>query len=274
MARSGQRREGANHRSKEHQMSSLIKSGLSALAIGFGLATASVTAQATGLPVTLPTTNINANAVFSFSAGSDLLMNRMGVDVSGLGNAKAVGDSGLAFNMPVTEVSVLASIFPPNLTPTAGKATGSALGFQGENGGFALANFSLDFKRNVLVADFMTGSSVTKNFDVFNFHVADGLQISTNGGLSLNMSLDQMKLTTAARDRFVSSLGLDDFVIPVLTNLDFGTLAIDIKPSLRFGVSDKAYAASSMVPEAPQVAMMLLGFIGLAAVSHRRGGNR
>lgn len=252
-------------------MSSLIKKSLSAAWMGASLFVASMGgAQAIGVPITLPTTNIDADAVFSFSAGSQLLMNRMGVDVSGLGNSTRVGSEGLAFNMPVTEVSVFTSLFPPNLTPTSGKATGSALGFMGEAGGFTLGNFAIDFKRNVLVADFMTNAGTTKGFDVFTFNVAEGLQISTNGGLSMNMSLDQMKLTTGARDRFASSLGLDDFVLPVLTNLDFGTLSIDINPSLRFGISDKVYTASTAVPEAPQMLLMMLGLVGLAAVSHRR----
>lgn len=251
-------------------MSSFIKKSLSVAALGLTLGVSSFSASASGLPITLPTGSIDANSTFAFSEDSTYLMESMGISVTGLGNATRVAGDALAFNMPVTEVSVNVGLLPPSLTPVAGEAMGSALGFQRKGAdGFVLANFGLDFKRNVLQADFITAGGTTKSMDVFNFEVEQGLKISMNGGLSLNMALDSMFLTSTAQQRFASALKLPSYAVSGLSLLDFGTLGVDIDPSLRFGLSTKAYTAG-VVPEAPQIAMMLLGIAGLAMVSNRR----
>jgi hypothetical protein len=167
-------------------------------------------------------------------------------------------------------------LMPPSLTPISGEAMGAALGFQRKGAqGFVLANFGLDFKRSVLQADFITGAGTTKSLDIFNFQVEQGLTISMNGGLSLNMSLDDMMLTPNAKDRFASALNLPSYAVAAMGMLNFGGLDVDINPALRKGVSDKAFtsalASTSAVPEAPQVLMMMLGLVGLAGISRRRG---
>ena len=255
-------------------MKSLIQKGLSATLVGVSMMAASMGAQATGMPLTLPTANLNAKSTFNFSDDATYYMDGLGVKVSALGNTKQVtGGETLSFNMPVTEVSVGVSLLPPALTPIAGEAMGSALAFtRAGSSGFALANFGMDFKRNVLQADFITSSGTTKSMDIFNFQVDQGLKISMNGGLSLTMNMDNMFLTNAAATSFGAALNLPQYAKNVLTMMDFGSLAVAIDPSLRFGVSDKAFTANALsaVPEAPQAAMMLLGLVGLAAISHRR----
>lgn len=258
-------------------MSSFVKLGLSSTAFAFSFAMLASPAQAS---LTLPTTNIDANTVFSFSSASQTMMNRLGVDVVGMGNSKAVAGSTMAFSMPATEVTVDISLLPPSITPVSGKATGAALGFFNEDGGgFVLANFALDFKRGALIADFTSPTGTSKAIDVFNFQIAQGLQVSMNGGLSLNMDLDHMMLTSGAQNKFASALGLEPYAVAAMGMLDFGTLAIDINPALRTGVSDKAFSAdkvfaSSMatppVPEAPKVVLMALGLLGMTAVSRRK----
>lgn len=250
-------------------MSSLLKKGFSAALVGVSLASASLSAQA--ISMTLPTTNINADSTFAFSTDSYDMMSALGIGVSGLGNATKLAGAGWSFDMPVTEVSVDLGLF--KLSPVAGEAMGSALGFTRKNAdGFVLANFGLDFKRNVLQADFTTTSGTTKAIDVFNFQVAQDLKISMDGGLSLNMSLDNMMLTSGAQSRFASALKLESFAVAAMGMMDFGSIKVNIDPSLRFDVSGKAFTAS-VVPEAPQVLMMMLGLVGLATVSHRRRRN-
>lgn len=254
-------------------MSSFIHKSLSSALVGASLLAASMSAHAINVPLTLPTANLNANSTFTFSADSSEMLDALGIGVTGLGNAKAAAGGGLAFDMPVTEVAVTTSLLPFKITPVAGEAMGSALGFTRNNAdGFILANFDLDFKRNVLMADFITTTGTTKAMDVFNFQIDQHLKVSMDGGLSLNMSLNDMYLTTGAQSKFASALKLESWAVAAMPMLEFGAIKVDIDPSLRFGLSDKAFTASmtTAVPEAPQVAMMMLGLIGLGFVSNRR----
>jgi len=240
---------------------------LAAVAIGFVMASASTTASA--ITMTLPTTNLDANAKFSFNSAVQDIMWNMGIVTSALGNSTQSNPDVWSFDMPITEVALSMNLLPLSLTPVSGKATGSALQIYSEEGGLQLANFSLDFSRNVLKADLITTGGTRKNFDVYNFNVEKNLHVSTTGGLSMDMSLTQMKLTTGAQGAFTQALALPGFAVAILGNLDFGRLDISISPSLRFGVSDKAYV-SSMVPELPSYGMFALGLLGLAATARRK----
>ena len=222
---------------------------------------------AQAITMTLPTTLIDAEATFNFSKVSSTLMTNMGLSVSGLGNT-VQGAGGWSFMMPITEVTLKASIFPIGLTPVAGEAIGSSLLIQGQDGALALSNFQIDFKRNTLVADVATIDGISKASDVFSFSVAEGLHVSTTGGLSMDMSLMNLKLTTGAQESFATALQLPSFVYAVFPLLDFGTLDVEISPSLRFGVSAKPFVTA--VPEASSVAMLALGLVGIALVSRRK----
>jgi len=236
------------------------------LLVAAGLVGASFGAQA--LSVTIPTSLIDAEAVFSFNADTTDLMSSMGVGVSALGNTRQLAGAGWNFMMPVTQVTLNASIFPIGLNPESGFATGSGLFIKSETGGLSLANFGLDFKRNVLTADLATAQGTKKTFDVFAFNVAENLHLSTSGGLSMKMNLTDMMLTTGAQTQFASALQLEEYAVAVLPMLNFGSLSVDISPMLRLGVSDKSLTAP--VPELPPLAMLALGLGGIAFVSRRR----
>ncbi|MEK8087401.1 hypothetical protein WNB94_13350 [Aquabacterium sp. A3] len=234
----------------------------SALAWGAGSAQA--------ITLTLPTTLIDAEATFKFSEMSSTLMTNMGVSVSAMGNTVA-NDGGWSFMMPVTQVALSQTLFPFATTPVSGEATGSSLLIQNNKGALALSNFELDFKRNILMADLTTAAGTTKSFDVYAFKVDKDLHLSTTGGLSLDMSLTNMMLTTGAQGAFMSALQLPSFLSAALPLLDFGTLDVEISPSLRFGVSDKPFMANvTAVPELSSSVMLGLGLAGIAFVSRRK----
>lgn len=261
-------------------MASHIKSAWQYASVSIAFVAASFSTSASAITMTLPTTNLDANSVFSFKSDVQDLMSNMGMYVTGLGNSKQTSPTAWSFDMPVTEVALSMNLFPLGLSPVSGKASGSALGIYSEEGGLQLANFSLDFKRNVLSADLITAAGTTKNFDVYNFNVEQGLHVSTSGGLSMQMSLSQMKLTTSAQAAFSQALQLPTFAVVVLGDLDFGRLDINISPALRFNVSDKLYTAnmastmpsvtSGMVPEIPSVGMFVLGLLGLSVTARRK----
>ena len=237
----------------------------SSIALGMGSAQA--------ITLTLPTTLIDAEATFNFSETSSTLMTNMGVSVSALGNTVASAD-GWSFMMPVTQVTLNQTLLPFATTPVAGEATGSALLIQNSKGALALSNFELDFKRNVLMADLTTAAGTTKSFYVYSFTVDKDLHVSTAGGLSLDMSLMNMTLTSGAQGQFMTALKLPSFLSAALPLLDFGTLDIAISPSLRFGVSDKPFMANvTAVPELSSSVMLGLGLAGIAFVSRRKLGH-
>jgi len=239
------------------------------------LGAASMAARAE-IVTTLPTSAIDANTNFSFSSKAITAMKLLDINASALGNTTNIGGSPWSFNLPVTEVTTAIGLLPPSLTPVSGRADGSGLRIGSADGALVLANFALDFKRNVLSADFTTSAGTVKGMDVYSFHVKDGLHLSTSGGLSMKMSMDQMFLTSGARAAFIDALALPDFTDAVMAKLDFGTMAVDISPMLRSPVNDRLFkptlAAASLatpVPEAPSMAAMLLGLFGVALVSRR-----
>jgi len=244
-----------------------FKSALQIASVSIGFVAASFCTPASAITLTLPTTNLDANAVFSFQSSTQRLMSLMGLSVGALGNSKQNSPTAWSFDMPVTQVGLDIGLF--SLSPVSGKATGSALGIYSEEGALQLANFTLDFNRNVLSADLITSNGTSKNFDVYNFNVAQGLHVSTTNGLSMQMSLTQMKLTTGAQTAFTEALALPSFVASGLRTLDFGRLDINIAPGLRFNVSDKAYT-SSMVPELPANGMFALGLLGLVLTARHK----
>lgn len=236
-----------------------------ALAVS-GLIVASSSAQA--ITITLPTTNVDAQAVYSFSEDATSLFQMVGVSVSALGNTRAAGGDGWSFMMPVTEVTLNASIFPIGLSPVAGEASGSGLLIQKGSNQLSLANFTLDFSRNVMLADISSRNGSFTQIDLFDFSVKDKLHLSMNGGLSMAMSLENLTLTSGAQTQFIWGLRLNTFERMALPGLNMGSLAIDISPGLRFNVSDKPLIAA--VPESSTWLMLASGMLGIAFVARRK----
>ncbi|GEM_PF-2443958 len=234
--------------------------------MGFALGAAA--AGASAIPLTIPTTYVDAESIYTFDADTASMMENLGISVRALGNSQAVSGSAWQFMMPVTQVTLNASILPLGLTPVSGFASGSGLMIQNEAGALTLANFGLDFKRNVLTADLGTSAGVTKAFDVYSFTVDKGLHVSASGGLSMAMNLSHMTLTSGAQAQFASALQLDELAVYLLPVLNFGTLDVNISPALRFGLSDKPLVAA--IPEPPRFATLGLGLLGLAFVARRR----
>ncbi len=231
---------------------------------GLVLASSSVHA----INITMPTTNLDAEAVFSFSEEASSLFQMVGVSASALGTTKAEGTSGWSFMMPVTEVTLNASIFPLGLSPVAGEASGAGLLIQKGTNQLSLANFTLDFSRNVMLADISSRNGNMAQIDLFSFNVKQGLHLSTSGGLSMAMTLENMTMSAAAQTQFIWGLRLNAIERLALPGTDFGSLSIDISPGLRFNVSDKPLVAA--VPELSTWAMLAAGMFGMAFVSRRK----
>jgi len=227
----------------------------------------------------LDTTFLQANSVFALSDMAFDAMALSGTTISSLGNASLVTGAAAtgvpAFNLPVTKVDVSLGLplFGPLVTPNSGAASGSALLISRGQKNITLANFVIDYKSSLVMADITANGLTQKYTSLYSFEAPD-LQIGLQG-LTLNMhqQLSNLVLTPTALTSFSSGLGLSKFFQNTINGLDFGTITVDINGALRFGLSDKAFVASS-VPEAPSMAAMALGLVGIAAVSRRKAAQR
>ena len=223
-----------------------------------------------GLVTTINTSALEANARLDFSTDAVQAMNGVGISRTALGTTKAIGTGGVSFNMPVTSATTDLNLLPPSLTAVAGSSMGAALGLTSGSNSLILGNFNLDFKNKVVKADAWS-NGVKSSLNVYTFNIAQGLTLSTTGGLSLHEVIDHLTLTSAAADTFASALNISPILKPALTMLNYGSITIDIKPALRSRgpVSGKAYTPPP-VPEPSTYALMGLGLVAAAYVARRK----
>jgi hypothetical protein len=236
------------------------------VSVGAVVLGSALSANATSL--TLDTTYLQANAVFSMSdlAGKALAVTSS--TVSALGNATDQG--GLSFNLPVTKVNLSLGIplLLPLVTPNWGNATGSALEISREGNSIYLANFAIDYSTDQVLADITVNGTTSKSASLYTFD-AGKLSIGLSGlSLTMHQELSNLRLSSTAAESFTDGLDLPSFLVGTLTAIDFGTITIDVKTSLRTGINASAFTVS--VPEAPPFMMMGLGLVGIAVVSRRR----
>ncbi len=256
-----------------------IRSGLNKLwgAMAFALVLMPVSASA----LTLDTTYLQANAVFSLSEDALDAMSSVRTSISAAGNTSLVagnlasdGSSIPAFNLPVTKVDVSLGLplFGGQLvTPNSGNASGSALIISRGSNTIALANFFIDYKTSLVMADITANGVTTKSTSLYSFN-ASKLDVGVSGlALTMHQDLTQLMFTSSAAATFSSALKLPSVYRPVLDGLDFGTITVDVKTALRPGVNATPFITS--VPEAPSYAAMGLGLLGIAAVSRRKAKN-
>ena len=246
------------------QVTHTFKLGAAALLVAAAL-------PASALTTTLNTTWLAANARLDFSADAASALDTAGISRTARGTTTAIGTSGNSFNLPVTSTTIDIGLFPPALTPVSGASMGAALELnRGAGKDLIIGNMTIDFKSKVIKADAWS-NGVKSSLDVYNFNIAQGLQLSLNGGLSLKEKLDHLTLTSTAVDTFAAALKLPNVTKSLLAGLDYGTINIDIGVALRSGgpVSGKAYTPPP-VPEPSTYALMGLGLVAAAYVARRK----
>jgi hypothetical protein len=236
-----------------------------------GIAAVTTLAMSTSAhALTLDTTFLQANSVFSLSQEALDAMSAASTNMSALGNASAATSTTAAFNLPVTKVDVSLGLppFSPLVTPNWGDATGSALSITRGSRSVVLANFVIDYSKDLVLADITANGVTTKNTSLYSFTATD-LKIGLNG-LTLNMhqQLSNLVFTDTALASFTSGLNLSKALVTPLKTLDFGTITIDINGALRSPINATPYTAA--VPEAPPAAMLGLGLCGIALVARRK----
>ncbi|MDO9237603.1 MAG: hypothetical protein Q7U28_16415 [Aquabacterium sp.] len=241
------------------------------------LALACVATAASALSMTLDTRALQANAVFGLSqdavdalAASDTFITPLGTSSFGSPTKSATGDLLPSFNLPISKVNVSLGLppFSPLVTPNSGGSSGAALLISRGSRSVTLANFVIDYSKEMVLADITANGVTTMGTSLYTFD-ATNLKIGLNG-LTLNMhqQLNNLVFTSTALSTFSNGLKLSNAIQTPLKTLNFGAITIDINAAFRSPISGAAFVAS--VPEVPSTLMLGLGLVGLAAVSRRK----
>jgi hypothetical protein len=190
--------------------------------------------QANALTLTIPTNFLNADSILSFSELGVGGFKALGISTTALGNTTEVSKSPLAYNLPVTKLTV------QGIKPSGGSAIGSALELErlkdsGVRRKLVLANFVIDFKNKLVFADATYNGKTVASTSIFTFNEQTPLAIKYKFPLKItaNQVLDQLFLTPEAQAAFKEGLDLPNFTKPILEQTDYGTITVDVKVSLR-----------------------------------------
>jgi hypothetical protein len=223
---------------------------LSIRSISVAAATLAMAASSNAL--TLDWSKLVGTSTMAFSNEAVALLTTNGTTVKALGNASVV-TAGSVFSLPITSITISNS-----LKISAGQARGSALNMQRVTtdvdtevttiSGVVLANFTLDYVHNKVLADLTPkGGTTTPQSTVFDFHVATPLALKYKFPLSItgHEVLDQLFVTPEALTIFAAGLGLEgDVILDLVRKTNFGTLTQDIAVKAR----------KPAVPTAPYIA--------------------
>ena len=197
--------------------------------------------------LTIPTNALQADSFQVFSDAALESYALFDVAITPLGNATAVAGTTNAFSLPVTSISIGLT---GGIKIENGKAVGSALEIAcpdpktGIKRGLTIANFTIDFAKNQVLADTtVIGGTTQAQAPVYNFVKTQELALKYKFPLSISLKEQLGDLRLVDVNGTADALGipraLANIVIP---EIDFGVINIDIGVAFRSKpVSTKAY---------------------------------
>jgi len=213
------------------------------VSIAAAVALSAFSAQA----LTIPTNSLQADSFQVFSDAALESYALFDVGIKALGNATPVAGTTNTFSLPVTSISIALS---GGIKIENGKATGSALEISrpdpttGNKRGLTIANFTIDFAKNQVLADTtVIGGATQPQAPVYNFTKTQELALKYKFPLSISLKEQLGDLRLVDVNGTADALGipraLANIVIP---EIDFGVINIDIGVAFRSRpVSTKPY---------------------------------
>lgn len=207
-------------------------------------------ANAWATPITLNTTWLDANAKMTFSSTVLQALAVTGIELSAGGKARAISDD--VFNLPVSSATLDIKLLPPSLAIQRAKVDGVSLDFFNtlNQSRVSLSNLDIDFKSNVVMGDVVTATNSIRA-PLLTFSVEKPLTFDLKGGISFKLGLGNLHFTDEGAQRFADAVMLPTFMVPVLKQLDFGTIDTKVVPWFRKPIS--------AVPEPSAGLLLLLG---------------
>jgi len=217
------------------------------VSIAAAVALSAFSAQA----LTIPTASLKADSFQVFSKPALQSYALFGVSITALGNATAVDGTKDTFSLPVTSVSIGLS---GGIKVENGRAVGSALEISridpetGKKRGLTIANFTIDFKKNQVLADTtVIGGATQPQAPVYNFVKLQELALKYKFPLSISLKEQLGDLRLVDVFGTADALGIDpELADAVIPGIDFGVINIDIGVAFRSKpVSTKPYVPAN-----------------------------
>lgn len=226
------------------------------------LATASLNASVWSSPLKLNTTWLDANAVLTLDSTVQQTLAVTGISATAGGKAAQIGEG--AFNLPVTQATLDIKLLPPKLSILGAEVKGSSLNFYSSitQSNVSLADLSIDFNSQLVSGNLVTSQGSTRA-SLFTFSVTEPLSFSLKDGISFQLALGNIHFTDEAAQSFADALKVPSFLVPVLKQLNFGTIDTKVVPWFRSTVVS--------VPE-PSSHWLFLIALPLVALARRRYG--
>ncbi len=225
------------------------------------LLTVSLPSQA--LPITLDTAWMDASAKMVLSPDAKSTLALTSITMAASGGAYALG--GGSYSIPVTQLTADIGLLPPSLTPMSSRAATTTLSFHNQlsGGDASFSNLNLDFTSGTILADvLLPNQRIKAQQSVFSFDVIKPLSFSLTGGVSVNLSLGNLRLTDSGANSFADGLKLPSYLSPLFTQINFGTIEATIRPWFR--------PAAPKAPSVPEPSTWLLMGLGLTALQAAR----
>lgn len=217
--------------------------------------------QAWSTPLTLNTSWLDANATLYMSKDVRQALAVSGIVASASGKATEVGTG--VFNLQVTQSTMDIKLLPPALSLQGAEVVGSSLDFYNSlsHAKASLTNLDIDFNTHIVSGDIVSAKG-TSRADLLTFSVTQPLTFSLKDGIAFRLGMGDIHFTQDGAQRFATAMNLPDFMVPVLSQIDFGTIDNKVAPWFRTAVA--------AVPEPTTTCLLLMGFAGIAATARRR----
>lgn len=211
--------------------------------------------------ITLDTTALKSDATLEFSVSATNAAAAAKITYGPLGNtselapvtyydAESEADVTVQrFGMPVTKAKISIG-WDLKITANSGESSRSALIVKRGTKTVVLANFSIDFDKEIVYADTFVNGVATGKVEVYTFDVVEPQKISfKNLVLNQSVKIGNLKFTPSTADLVGDGLLLQPIIKQQLAGLDYGTISVLVTSYKR---SPKANATPFTLADIPQ----------------------
>ncbi|HEX5371119.1 MAG TPA: hypothetical protein VFW84_00135 [Aquabacterium sp.] len=225
------------------------KIALTSVAMALGLAAASSASA-----LTLDTSGLKANATFAFSTQAFGSATAAGVTIAAAGNTTQganTAEGNPTFIMPVTKATVSIG-WDLKIKTQSGESLGSALRLETPalGGVGALANFTIDYTKNIVYCDIIDAymGTTAPKVALYTGKMVGAEVISLKGlVLNQNSTLGNLIFTADAAQKVGDVLLIDEVLRASLATIDWGTINAVVTSYKRPNkISNKAFTLADM----------------------------
>lgn len=215
-------------------MISSIKSAVGGLFLAAGL----TFAGAASAGITLDTSGLKSDAVLQLTTASTAASSGARIVFTPLGNTTQLANVDIydpeieenvsvpRFNMPVTKAKISIG-WDLKITANSGESSRSALFIKRGTNSLVLANFSIDFDKEIVYADVIRNGVTTSKVQIYTFDVVEPQKISfKNLVLNQSVKIGNLLFTEEAQTALGDGLNLPVSLRAALAAIDFGQISV------------------------------------------------